>query len=569
MKKKLNSMRIKRRLDFSYRFIIISFSIVAILIALVMVYMTSDYKRVLNNFAFPQGDIALAMDEAAEIRSALRGAVGYDTDELVSSMITQHDEHVAAFKAKLEEIRPTMVTTEGKASMDAIDAALADFLEVDARVMALGATTDTASSIKAQQMMTDELAPKYEVLDEALSNLMSVNVTKGDEELALLQMLVLIALIAIVIVIIAEVASAASISKIISDGIEEPLELMAKRLDTFAQGDLDSPFPEMETQDEISEMIDVAHAMAKRLHTIIDDAGRLLNEMANGNFAVSTDYEDQYTGAFNALLLGMRKMNRQIDSTLRGVDDASKQVAEGSANLSEAAQAMAEGAADQAATVEEMQATINELNDGIRATATQLENSYKEAQKYAGTAEGSREDMEALMEAMARISDASEKIGNIISEIEDIASQTNLLSLNASIEAARAGDAGRGFAVVADQIRTLAEQSAKSAVDSRTLIEASIHEVSEGNRIATEASNSLKEVVSGVQSIAENAKKMSEISMDQSTGMEQADVAIARISEVVQSNSATSQETSATSEELTAQAATLSEMVSQFKLRER
>lgn len=568
MKKKLNSMRVKRRLNFSYRFIIITFSIVSAIILLFMLYMTSDYRKVLDNYAYPQGDIALAMNETAEVRSALRGAIGYETDEYINKMKDAHDEHIKAFEEKLEEIRPTMVTDEGEACMAAIDKAWAAYLEIDAKVMEIGATTDAEMSTKAQTMMFDEVAPAYEVLDAALDELMAVNVEKGSAEENWLQVLVLIALILTVLIIATEAFVSSKLAQIISSSIEKPLGEMSKRLVTFAEGDLDSEFPTVDSDDEISEMIEAAHDMAGRLHNIINDAGRLLNEMANGNFAIATEYEEQYTGAFNALLMGIRKMNRQMDKTLKGVDEASKQVAEGSANLSEAAQAMAEGAADQAATVEEIQATINELNEGIKITATKLETAYTEAKGYAGTAENSRTDMEALMEAMGRISEASEKIGNIISEIEDIASQTNLLSLNASIEAARAGDAGRGFAVVAEQIRTLAEQSSKSAVDSRTLIEASIHEVGEGNRIAIEASNSLKEVVAGVQSIAENAKTMSEISTDQAAGMQQADIAIARISEVVQNNSATSQETSATSEELTAQAITLSEMVSQFKLRE-
>ena len=124
--------------------------------------------------------------------------------------------------------------------------------------------------------------------------------------------------------------------------------------------------------------------------------------------------------------------------------------------------------------VEELQATIDELSNGIRATADELDESYKEAYKYAEFAEHSRTDMTAMMTSMQRISETSEKIGDIIAQIEDIASQTNLLSLNASIEAARAGEAGKGFAVVADQIRNLAEQSAQSAVDSKALIEASV-----------------------------------------------------------------------------------------------
>ena len=306
-------------------------------------------------------------------------------------------------------------------------------------------------------------------------------------------------------------------------------------------------------------------AMSDRIRVIIKDSGRMLNEMSDGNFAIYTECEEVYTGAFTDLLTGIRKMNEEIATTVRGVDDASGQVLTGSTNLAEAAQSLAEGATDQAASVEEMQATINELTSGIKTTAEELGTAYDEAYKYAEIAEGSRGDMEVLVQAMSRINETSEKIGAIITQIEDIASQTNLLSLNASIEAARAG---KGFAVVADQIRNLAEQSAKSAVDSKALIEAAIHEVGDGNMYAEKASTSLREVVDGIQAIADSAKKIKEISIEQADSMEQVEATAERIAEVVQNNSAAAQETSATSEELTAQAITLSGMVSVFKLRQ-
>ena len=171
-----------------------------------------------------------------------------------------------------------------------------------------------------------------------------------------------------------------------------------------------------------------------------------------------------------------------------------------------------------------------------------------------------------MMAAMDRINATSSQIQNIIGEIEDIAEQTNLLSLNAAIEAARAGEAGRGFAVVADQIGNLAAQSAKSAVDTRALIEGSMQEVEEGNKVALMAEKALKEVVEGVKNIAEASKKLSERSQEQADAMEQVGVGITKISEVVQSNSATAQETSATSQQLAAQSFTMSDLVGRFKV---
>ena len=172
-----------------------------------------------------------------------------------------------------------------------------------------------------------------------------------------------------------------------------------------------------------------------------------------------------------------------------------------------------------------------------------------------------------MAEAMNRISETSLKIGTVITEIEDIASQTNLLSLNASIEAARAGEAGRGFAVVADQIRTLAEQSAKAAVNTKELIEGSIHEVKVGNEATERTEKVLVGVVDAIQGIAKTSKKLSEDSKQQAESMEQANAGVTRIADIVQSNSATAEETSATSEELSAHATSMDEIVSRFTLR--
>ena len=200
-----------------------------------------------------------------------------------------------------------------------------------------------------------------------------------------------------------------------------------------------------------------------------------------------------------------------------------------------------------AASVENAQNQVNTLRDG----SMEIRDSFDEIQS-----------MFSNFEVSVR------QIQDCMSQIISVANQTNMLALNASIEAARAGEAGKGFAVVADQIRNLAEQSAKSAVDSKALIEAAIHEVGDGNMYAEKASTSLREVVDGIQAIADSAKKIKEISIEQADSMEQVEATAERIAEVVQNNSAAAQETSATSEELTAQATTLSGMVSVFKLRQ-
>lgn len=566
--KKGQDLKIREKLSKSYLQVVFIASISAIVGIGALLIMTRMYNNALTNYGFSQGDIGKAMTVFADARSDLRGAIGYDEEGIIKELKEDYYVKQDSFNTYLAEIEKSMVT---KATRDAYNQILADldgYWELSDEMIETGATTDEASSKEAQDRATKELKPLYETVYNDLKNLMDICVQKGDQTESILAVMEIIVVIIIIAVIILSIMIGRRFGNQIADGISKPLTAISERLKTFAEGDLDSEFPEHDAKDEVAEMIETARQMADNLNMIISDSGKLLNEMADGNFAIATEHEEIYTGKFNDLLVGLRNMNRKINESLRQVEETAEQVSLGSGNMAEAAQSLAEGATEQAGAVEELQATIADITANVEHTAENLQKSHADARKYADDADHSREQMHAMVEAMQRISESSMKIENIISELEDIASQTNLLSLNASIEAARAGEAGKGFAVVADQIRKLAEQSAASAVSTRELIEGSIHDVEEGNKAVVLVSETLDEVIKGINDIADTSKSLSENSQSQATAMEQAEQGVNQISEVVQSNSAMAQETSATSEELSAQAETLDNLVRQFKLRE-
>lgn len=566
--KKGHELKIRERLSKSYLQVIFIASISAIVGIIALLVMTRMYNNALNNYGFSQGDIGKAMTAFSGARSEVRAAVGYMDEDIISDAKDTYYTRKDSFQQYLDDIESSMVTQAGKDAYNQIVKDLDGYWDLSDQLIEEGSTTDQEISKKVQRREADELGPAYQVVYNDLKNLMNIYVQKGDQIESVLAVMEIIAVIIMIAVIILSILSGRRYGNQIADGISKPLQQISERLKTFAEGDLDSEFPEHDAKDEVAEMIEMAREMADNLNVIISDSGRLLNEMADGNFAIATDHEERYTGKFNDLLIGIRNMNRKINDSLHQVEETAEQVSMGSGNMAEAAQSLAEGATEQAGAVEELQATIADITANVEHTAADLQKSHADARKYADDADRSRDQMRAMVEAMQRISESSMKIENIISELEDIASQTNLLSLNASIEAARAGEAGKGFAVVADQIRKLAEQSAASAVSTRELIEGSIHDVEEGNKAVVLVSETLDEVIKGINAIADTSKSLSENSQSQATAMEQAEQGVNQISEVVQSNSAMAQETSATSEELSAQAETLDNLVKQFKLRE-
>lgn len=539
----------------------------AAVIALAAIIVISNrYSYALTNFGFAQGDIGKAMFEFADIRSSLRAAIGYDEQEAITTVVKQHDDTKAIFDETMKVVEHTIVSKDGMVTYNAILEELEDYWVLDNKILTLGASTDRELCKQAQELAMNELSTAYNSIYGKLEELLDVKVSEGNRISKMLSVATVLLVLLIIVTIAAALMFSMKIGRKIAKGIAGPLNALGQRIETFANGDLTTPFPETNTGDEVEEMgIHVLH-MSDNLGAIIQDMDDILGEMSRGNYTVTSQIHDKYTNDFKKMYESMRGLKSQMIKTLTSIGESSVQVNSGSNDVAAASQSLAEGATEQAGAVQQLHATISDITETMQKSAHNADESYQQAQYYANKADNSREEMDTLMTAMERINEASTRIGDIISEIESIASQTNLLSLNASIEAARAGESGRGFAVVAAQIRELADQSAKAAVDTRKLIEGSIKEVEQGNQAAERASGAIESVVDGIKQIANFSKSLKIMVEDQAEAMRQAEMGVNKISEVIQSNAATAEEASATSQELSAQSVILDELIGQFVL---
>lgn len=344
----------------------------------------------------------------------------------------------------------------------------------------------------------------------------------------------------------------------------KPIVKISDQLIVLAGGDFHTELEMTENESEVGKMVSAINYMKCNFISMIQEISEILEKMGEGDYNV--EIHQEYVGEFmqikESFLIISEKM-REVLSTIR---EASLQIDSGSAQLAYAAEDLAESCTVQAGEVNDLRYLIEEMSQNMESSAAEAENSVKIASRTKGLLENGSVKMQELKAGVGEISKCSEEIQSIITTIEDIASQTNLLSLNAAIEAARAGNAGKGFAVVAEQVKSLAEESAKAAGETTKLIQKTIEAVENGILIADETVENMEKVMGDAQGAAEKMTQIAGMLNQDVDYMHEINKNISKVSEMVDNNSATSEETAAISEQQKTQVGTMVEMMGRFKI---
>ncbi len=257
----------------------------------------------------------------------------------------------------------------------------------------------------------------------------------------------------------------------------------------------------------------------------------------------------------------IRGITRRLGGIIDTLGNAASEVSSAANQISDSAQSLAEGSTEQAASLEETSSALEEMASMTRQNADNANKTNDTTRSNTALVTEGATSVTNMSAAMGEISESAEQINRIIKTIEDIAFQTNLLALNAAVEAARAGEAGKGFAVVADEVRNLANRSAQAARDTTTLIQTTIDRVRHGSAIADELDTSFKDIEEGSLSVAHLISEITVATNEQAQGVDQVNTAVAQMDKVTQNNAASAEESASAAEELSAQAKQLDSMV--------
>lgn len=567
LEKKMRNYSIKKKMLVSIGIIIVAAALIGIILLCGMKYISSNIKGI---FKGPMTNISDVADVEYSLNDIQREIVRIVAEGEEKAADNYKDfeavveEDIVLLEGAMDSLKERFEDAEGIAKLEELEKKIKEGESVRPKLMTLLKSAELEEAYTLYNKSYRPVVVEIKTLAEELEELIYADGTdyySGAINISNILMVIGIGLMIFLVL------SSVYITRLITRIISEPIDQMEAAAELMFKGDMSAwKLITYESEDELGKVAHSLRGTMKNLNDYVDEISETLREIAKGDLTKDSDEITDFLGDFVSIKESFVYILKNFNKTLTNIQNNSTQVENGAAEISKAANDLSVGATDQASAVQELTATVETVASMATASATQTQTACDNILLAAETAIGERQKMESLIEEMKEIIEISKKIEEITSTIEDIASQTSLLALNASIEAARAGDAGRGFAVVAEQIGKLASDSSASAVSTRELIVKTMEEINKGNEITASVAEAFENTINEMQKFAQVAKETTENANGQAEALSQIESGIEQISSVTQTTAAATEETSAISEQLATRAVELDMLVKEFKL---